>query len=153
LVFKPETLDNYEIGFKATMLDRRLRMNLALFQMKYKDKQESISIDNANGEFGPNAAIEVIQNAAKAKIEGYELEFQALLGAGFSIDGGLAKQKPKYTDYTVFDPETGELTNLAGTPVNTQPENTFTGNINWATTFSNNAQLNARVGLYWQDET
>ena len=107
LVFKPETLDNYEVGIKTTMLDRRLRVNLALFQMKYKDKQEAINIDNANGEFGPNTAIEVIQNAAKATIEGYELEFQALLGAGFSIDGGLARQKPEYTDYNVFDPETG----------------------------------------------
>ena len=102
------TLDNYEIGIKTTLFDRRLRLNLALFQMRYKDKQEAINIDNANGEFGPNTAIEVIQNAAKAKIEGYELEFQALLGAGFSIDGGLAKQKPTYTDYNVFDPETGE---------------------------------------------
>ena len=108
LVFKPETLDNYEVGFKTTMLDHRLRLNLAVFRMKYKDKQEAINIDNANGEFGPNTAIEVIQNAAKATIEGYELEFQALLGAGFSIDGGLARQKPEYTDYNVFDPETGD---------------------------------------------
>ncbi|HEX4973739.1 MAG TPA: TonB-dependent receptor [Steroidobacteraceae bacterium] len=153
LVFKPETLDNYEIGFKTTLLDRRLRLNLALFRMKYKDKQEAINIDNANGEFGPNAAIEVIQNAAEATIDGYELEFQALLGAGFSIDGGLARQKPEYTDYTVFDPETGALVDLTGTPVNTQPENTFTGNINWNTTFASGGDLSARVGLYWQDET
>jgi len=153
LVYKPETLDNYEIGFKTTMFDRRLRMNLALFRMDYKDKQEAINIDNANGEFGPNTAIEVIQNAAEATIKGYELEFQALLGAGFSIDGGLARQKPEYTDYNVFDPETGQQVDLTGTPVNTQPENTFTGNVNWRTTFSNGGELSARVGLYWQDET
>ncbi|HEX7115731.1 MAG TPA: TonB-dependent receptor [Steroidobacter sp.] len=153
LVFKPEVLDNYEIGFKTTLFDHRLRLNLALFQMRYKDKQEAINIDNADGRFGPNVAIEVIQNAAKARIEGYELEFQALLGGGFSIDGGLARQKPKYTDYTVFDPETGELVDLTRTPLNNQPENTFTGNINWATRFQSGAALNARVGLYWQDET
>jgi iron complex outermembrane receptor protein len=153
LVFKPEVLDNYEIGFKTTLFDHRLRLNLALFQMRYKDKQEAINIDNADGRFGPNVAIEVIQNAAKAKIEGYELEFQALLAGGFSIDGGLARQKPKYTDYTVFDPETGELVDLTRTPLNTQPQNTFTGNINWATRFQSGAALNARVGVYWQDET
>jgi len=153
LVYKPETLDNYEIGFKTTLLDRHLRLNLALFRMDYKDKQEAINIDNANGEFGPNTAIEVIQNAAEATIKGYELEFQALLGAGFSIDGGLARQRPEYTDYTVFDPETGAEVDLTGTPVNTQPQNTFTGNINWQTTLPNNAGLSARLGLYWQDET
>ena len=31
------------------MFDHRLRVNLAVFQMNYKDKQESINIDNGNG--------------------------------------------------------------------------------------------------------
>ena len=97
--------------------------------------------------------IETLANAAEATIKGYELEFQALLGAGFSIDGGLARQKPEYTDYTVFDPETGGLVDLTGTPVNTQPENTFTGNVNWMTELGNGSEFSARVGLYWQDET
>jgi len=153
LVFKPETLDNYEVGIKTTMLDHRLRVNLAVFQMNYKDKQESISIDNADGQFGPNTAIEVIQNAAKARIRGYELEFQARLGAGFGIDGGLAQQEPKYTTYSVFDPENGNVVDLTGNPLNTQPKNTFTGNLSWETTLPNNSSFNARVGAYWQSET
>lgn len=152
-IFKPETLDNYEIGIKTTLLDHRLRVNLALFQMDYTDKQEAINIDNADGRFGPNAAIEVIQNAAEARIRGYELEFQARLGGGFGIDGGLAQQKPEYTEYQVFDPETGELADLTGTPLNTQPKNTFTGNLSWDHTLPNNSSFNARVGVYWQSET
>jgi iron complex outermembrane receptor protein len=152
-VFKPETLDNYEVGIKTTLLDHRLRLNLAVFQMDYTDKQEAISIDNADGRFGPNAAIEVIQNAAEARIRGYELEFQARLGMGFGIDGGLAQQKPKYTEYEVFDPETGQLTDLTGTPLNTQPKDTFTGNLTWDYTLPNSSSFNARVGIYWQSET
>jgi iron complex outermembrane receptor protein len=152
-VFKPETLDNYEIGIKTTLLDHRLRVNLAVFEMKYQDKQESISIDNADGRFGPNAAIEVIQNAAEATIKGYELEFQARLGLGFGIDGGLAQQKPKYTTYNVFDPETGELVDLTGNPLNTQPKDTFTGNLTYDYTLPNNSAISARVGMYWQSET
>lgn len=153
LVFKPETLDNYEIGIKTTMFDRRLRVNLAAFQMNYTDKQESISIDNADGRFGPNAAIEVIQNAAKARIRGYELEFQALLGLGFSVDGGLAQQKPEYTDYSVFDPESGQVADLTGNPLNTQPKNTFTGNLSWNHAMPDNSSFTARAGMYWQSET
>jgi iron complex outermembrane receptor protein len=153
LIYKPETLDNYEVGIKTTMLDHRLRVNLAVFQMNYEDKQESIDIDNADGRFGPNAAIEVIQNAAKARIRGYELEFQARLGAGFGIDGGLAQQEPKYTNYSVFNPETGDLEDLTGNPLNTQPKNTFTGNVSWDYVLPNNSSFNARVGMYWQSET
>jgi len=152
-VFKPETLDNYELGIKTTLLDRRLRVNLALFQMNYKDKQESINIDNADGRFGPNAAIEVIQNAAEAKIKGYELEFQARLGLGFGIDGGLAQQKPEYTKYNVIDPTTGTLVDLTGTPLNNAPKDTFTGNLTYDYTLANNQALSARVGMYWQSET
>ena len=153
LIFKPETLDNYEVGIKTTMFERRLRVNLAVFQMNYKDKQESINIDNADGRFGPNAAIEVIQNAAKARIRGYELEFQARLGLGFGLDGGFAEQKPKYTNYQVFDPENGQLTDLSGNPLNNQPKNTFTGNLTWDYTLPNNSSFSARAGTYWQSAT
>jgi iron complex outermembrane receptor protein len=153
VVYKPETLDNYELGIKTTLFDHRLRVNLAVFQMNYKDKQESINIDNGNGIYGANPAIEVIQNASKARIRGYELEFQARLGLGFGIDGGLAQQVPKYTAYRVFDPTSGQLEDLSGTPLNAQPKNTFTGNLTWGHSLRNNSSLDARFGMYWQSET
>lgn len=152
-VINPETLDNYEIGLKTTLFDRRLRINLALFQMDYKDKQEAINIDNADGRFGPQPAIEVIQNAAEVEITGYELEFQARLGMGFGLDGGLAHQDAKYTDYSVFNPASGTFDDLTGNVFNTQPEDTFTGNFTYSLPLASGAGVTARAGIYWQSET
>jgi iron complex outermembrane receptor protein len=152
-IIQPETLDNYEVGFKTTMFGRRLRLNLAVFRMNYKDKQESINIDNADGRFGPQPAIEVIQNAAKVEITGYELEFQARLGMGFGIDGGLAHQEAEYTDYSVFNPESGTFDDLTGNVYNNQPEDTFTGNLTYSVELPIGGTLNARAGVFWQSET
>jgi outer membrane receptor protein involved in Fe transport len=121
--------------------------------MDYKDKQEAINIDNADGTFGPNPAIEVIQNASKVKITGYELEFQTRLGGGFGFDGGLAHQEAEYTDYSVFSPETGAIEDLTGNVYNNQPEDTFTGNLTYNLPFANGSEFNARLGAYWESET
>ncbi len=37
LPFNPETLTTYEVGFKADLLDRRVRLNGAAFLNKYHD--------------------------------------------------------------------------------------------------------------------
>jgi iron complex outermembrane recepter protein len=153
VTFKPETLDNFEVGVKTTLFDRHLRVNLAIFQMNYKNKQEDITIDNINGQFGADPSIDVIQNASEARIRGYELEFQGRLGWGFGIDGGLAQQVPKYTNYNVFDPTTGIVENLSGTPLNSLPKNTFTGNLTWDHTLPNQSGIDLRFGTYYQTQT
>jgi outer membrane receptor protein involved in Fe transport len=53
----------------------------------------------------------------------------------------------------VFDPTTGQLEDLSGTPLNSQPKNTFTGNLTWAHLLPNNSSVDARAGVYWQSET
>jgi iron complex outermembrane recepter protein len=152
-VIQPETLDNYEVGFKTMLFGHRLRANLALFRMEYKDKHETVIIENSDGRFGHNPDIELLQNAAEVKITGYELEFQARLGMGFGFDGGLAHQEAEYTNYSVLNPETGLVEDLTGNVYNNQPEDTFTGNLTYNYPMSNGGQLNARVGMYWQSET
>src|SRR3546814_9212453 len=39
LAFDPEKVDSYEIGYKGSLLDRRLTLGLAGFYMNYKDVQ------------------------------------------------------------------------------------------------------------------
>ena len=69
--FDPETVDNYELGLKSDWLDDRLRVNLALFHLKYQDKQELF--------FNNVTRVLNITNAAEATVEGGEAEvrFQA----------------------------------------------------------------------------
>ena len=66
--FNPETVTNYEIGLKATLLDRRIRLNADVFKMDYKNLQVTQT----------NAAClcNLTDNAASADLKGIEAEFQ-----------------------------------------------------------------------------
>ncbi len=68
--FDPEEVENWEFGFKLDMLDRRLRVNGALFYTDYTNRQlTTLVINPATGSPAP-ATI----NAAESTIKGIELE-------------------------------------------------------------------------------
>ena len=69
--YAPETLNSYELGMKSSLLENRLRANLALFQSDYKDIQTNVQVDPLNP-----AATDVF-NAGKARIKGAELDLTA----------------------------------------------------------------------------
>lgn len=68
--YKPEKVINYELGFKFDALDRRIRVNTAVFYLDYTDRQlTSVTI---NPEIGQISAIPI--NAKKSSIKGIEIE-------------------------------------------------------------------------------
>jgi iron complex outermembrane recepter protein len=90
--FDPETLWSYEIGVKSQWFDDRLQMNAAAFFNNYKDIQLKIDTLDGNGNFAT-----FIENAAKAEVMGFELEFIARLAPGLDIMGGLGLLDAEYT--------------------------------------------------------
>ena len=86
--FDPETVDSYEIGWKASLFDRRLRFALAGFYADYKNVQipGSVGVDaNNDGIFETFAG--VTTNAAAAEIKGIELETTAVVARDFAGPG------------------------------------------------------------------
>lgn len=73
-VFDQETLKNYEVGFKAQFLDRRLTLNGAAFLTDVKNYQ-FFYLDTATGS-------QIIDTIDKARIKGLELELIASLADG-----------------------------------------------------------------------
>ena len=69
--FNPEYVTSYELGAKTEWLDKRLRLNASAFHYDYSDLQVSVfaSLGNITTTF--------TTNAAKATIQGVELELQA----------------------------------------------------------------------------
>lgn len=67
--FDPEYVVSTELGMKADLYDRRMRLNLAVFASDYRDIHFGASLQGANGE-----PVFVTQNAGKAEIRGLELE-------------------------------------------------------------------------------
>ena len=68
--FEPEEVENWELGFKLDMLDRRLRVNGAVFYTDYTNRQLTTLVVNANTGSPAPATI----NAASSTIQGIELE-------------------------------------------------------------------------------
>jgi iron complex outermembrane receptor protein len=103
VTYQPETAKSWEVGVKADLLDRRLRTNLALFDVKYGDLQFQTSGFNVNPPI--NASI-VLVNAGNAKAKGFEWE-----NTFIPLDGLTLTANVGYTDfkYTEIDPIIGSL--------------------------------------------
>jgi len=78
--FEPEFADVYELGFKSTLLDGRVRLNGAIFHTDYEDLQVQVF----------NSVAPVTENIGSADIDGLELELQASPGAGWLVDATFA---------------------------------------------------------------
>ncbi|MDO8863481.1 TonB-dependent receptor [Haliea sp. E1-2-M8] len=77
--YEPEILTGYEIGLKADLLQRTLRLNGAMFYNDYEDIQVLIT----------RAGSVAVENASKASIEGVELEATWLPTDSWQIQAGL----------------------------------------------------------------
>ncbi len=86
--FKPETVDSYELGWKASLLDRRLNISFAAFKGDYTDIQIPGSQGaDTDGDGVFDTFVGVTTNAASADINGFEFEANILAGEDFAGDG------------------------------------------------------------------
>ncbi len=94
--YNPETLDNYEVGLKAELWDRRIRFNAAAYMMKYKDMQQDLDVPAPGTSTGrENRTI----NASKADLKGFEVDLTAKLSQNFTVSGNLGYLDAKYKDF------------------------------------------------------
>lgn len=75
----PEVLDAYEIGMKTEFLDHRLRLNAAGFYYNYTNLQVSVY----------QLGTTILENGAKAKIYGVDLNLDAKLTEQLTISASL----------------------------------------------------------------
>jgi iron complex outermembrane recepter protein len=79
--FGPETVLDYELGWKGAFLDNHLRTQVGAFYMDYSDFQFD-ALEPLTGQTG-------VVNISNATIKGVEFQVQASFG-GFRFDGGIA---------------------------------------------------------------
>jgi iron complex outermembrane receptor protein len=78
VVVKPSTIDNYEVGVKTTLFDRRLMLNLDAYQEVLYNYQISVTPPVAG-------AKSYIANAGNVRSRGIEADATAVLGGGFGV--------------------------------------------------------------------
>ena len=102
--YNPETLTDYEIGFKGDwdLAGRPLRTNISLYYGKYDDIQQTTTF------FNPTTATaqSLIANAATATSKGGELEVQYLPTDQLLLAVTYAKNDLKFDKFIGFDPVT-----------------------------------------------
>lgn len=86
LAFDPEKVTTYEIGYKASLFDRRVNLALAAFQSDYTDVQVPGSIGTTVN--GQQTFIGVTTNAGKARIKGIEFEGNVIASRDLGAPGG-----------------------------------------------------------------
>ncbi|WP_394653776.1 TonB-dependent receptor [uncultured Sphingomonas sp.] len=104
LSFDPETVDSYEVGYKASLFDKRLNFALAAFHAAYRDVQVPGSIGTTVN--GQQTFIGVTTNAGRARINGLEAEVNATLARDFAgagsrvtLSGTAGYLDAKYTQF------------------------------------------------------
>lgn len=93
--YEPESVEAYEIGLKADMLDRRLRLNIAGFHNRYSNLQRII--------LDPSTVTNRITNAASATIDGFEVETVILPFANLTLVGSVGYLKAAYDRFDALD--------------------------------------------------
>jgi iron complex outermembrane receptor protein len=86
---KPETLDSYEAGLKATLFDDRLRLNWAFFYYVYTNMQVQFSTITGPYEL----------NAAQAKAHGIDFDAEATVTEAFHISTSLEWLHARFTSF------------------------------------------------------
>jgi iron complex outermembrane receptor protein len=113
--FQPEFIWNYEAGLKSTLLDRRLRMNLAMFYYDYTDLQ----VNRFNPATGGSTS--TVTNAAAAHIKGFEAEIQSSVATGLDLDFSMALLDAKFGQFLTSNPDAPDPFQLLNLNGNTLP--------------------------------
>jgi len=90
--FAPETALTYEAGVRSEWFGRRLRLNATLFHSDYRD------IQLRQQTFVDRILTTLIENAARARIRGVEIEAAAKLGTRLTASLAYGHLDPRYLD-------------------------------------------------------
>lgn len=135
--YKPDTVDNYEIGLKGR-LGRGLTFTAALFYLDWKNIQINTSTVSTAQPF--------VGNGGRARSQGFEFEGTARIGSNLDVTLGYAYADAKLTEafqIRTVDINTGDLTGaisaagFKGERTPGTPRHSLTGSIDYTQWLSN----------------
>ncbi len=152
--YDPELNTNYEIGYKADLLDGRLRLNLAAFYTEFEDLQRNqvFAFTNADGSPGQET---ITLNAGESHATGFEAEMTWLITESFSIRASLGLLDAEYDEFSFDADPTDNIAPLDLTGLDIP----FAAEVQWGleasydTTLPNGGSLVGIVGVHYQDES
>ncbi len=129
----PEYLTSYELGLKSTLMDNRVRFNLATFFYDYTDLQVLTFV---SGSTPANPLVFALENASDARVWGVEAELTAYPVDGLEFIAGVGYLDTKYKN---FDSMVGG--DLSGNSLPGAPEWNISTSLAYDFNLSNNMTL------------
>ncbi len=138
--YEKEVTTNVELGFKASFLDNKIKLNAAIFDTTVEDNQFF--------EFfaGPFGLIRAVTTIDELQIRGFEMDVNAQVTEDISVFAGVG----------LLDSEIVENKNRPLSEGNTAPQSpdeTFTLGINWDYSINQDLVLTTRLDWQYVGET
>ncbi|HEX8623092.1 MAG TPA: TonB-dependent receptor [Allosphingosinicella sp.] len=154
-LFDPEKVTSYEIGYKASLFDRRLRLALAGFYADYKDVQVPGSVGAVIN--GIPTFVGVTTNAGKATFKGIEAEALATLyrgddGSRFTFSGTLGYLDAQYDEFITNVPGKGPVDVADFRRIQNTPKWTLSGTLDYSTPLAGGT-FDANTTVSWRSKT
>jgi iron complex outermembrane receptor protein len=167
-LFDPEKVTSYEVGYKASLFDRRLRFALAGFYADYKDVQVPGSVGAVVN--GLPTFVGVTTNAGKATFKGAEAEVLATLfrgedGSNLNFTGTLGYLDAQYEEFITnvanFTASGGPAAGTRARPVDVAdfrriqntPKWTLSGTLDYSMRLAAGGDINASTTLSYRSKT
>jgi iron complex outermembrane receptor protein len=90
--FQPEQVTDYELGVKSEWFDDRLHLNADIYREIYKNVQQTLFFTGAGGNL-----VNAVANVGDARIDGFELQIQAIPLENLTLSASLGLMDPRYT--------------------------------------------------------
>ena len=144
--YDPEKVHNYEAGFKSQFADNRVQINAAYFYTSYRDMQLDSNVQTplASGQET------IVNNAAKARIQGVEIDAVATPTPWWTLTGSFGWLDAEYKEFLADLLGTG-VTDNSGLKLRRAPKFSFSvGSLMEQEIGSGTGSL--RVNYGWKDD-
>ena len=144
-VLRPETSNAFEAGLKSTLMDNRLRLNVALFKTDYANYQANVP-DLVNG-----VIVTRLINAGDVSTKGIEVDLTARLTPQLNVSAGLANIIARVSNFTC-PPAAAISCNINGKPLPFSPDWKGNVRVKYTMPVSDAMTVDLNAEYNWQSE-
>ena len=105
--YEEEEAWNYEVGYKARLLQGRMALNVAAYRTEAEEQQFTLVVEHR-----PNQSTSIVDNLGETGISGVEVEVEALVADNLTLNLGYAWTKAEIKDY--FNTDQADLRGADG---------------------------------------
>ncbi|MGB5628948.1 MAG: TonB-dependent receptor [Woeseiaceae bacterium] len=158
-VAKPETITSIEAGYKADLLENRLRLNIGVFAYEVDDMQLSI--------IGGASNTNQVVNSDKGEAIGFEFDVQWLMTDNLLVSGGVAFNDTELKDPNLFtapcgsglctvldpvNPDNAAQVSVDGNPFPRAPESTYNIELRYSVPVGSDSEIYVLTDWVWYGE-